>query len=211
MSTTVGTETSATEAEPLGLGEMGSQAAQVHQAPQEPEEGPKFSGPIASQGVGTTQVPGARFRAQSGFPADRVRANTSEEINRQIDQDTALRVRAYSQLDSQEITRRIDQLDREWDIERILEANASALAFTGVAFGLMANRKWLAIPCLVLPFLFLHAVEGWCPPVPLLRRLGIRTRQEIDLEKYALKVLRGDFTEEPSLPVAEAALQAVAR
>jgi hypothetical protein len=31
-----------------------------------------------------------------------------------------------------------------------------------------------------------HAMQGWCPPVPLLRRLGIRTRNEIDREKYAL-------------------------
>jgi hypothetical protein len=29
--------------------------------------------------------------------------------------------------------------------------------------------------------------------VPLLRRLGIRTRGEIDRERYALKALAGDF------------------
>jgi hypothetical protein len=38
-----------------------------------------------------------------------------------------------------------------------------------------------------------HALTGWCPPVPLFRRLGARTRQEIDRELYALKVVRGDF------------------
>lgn len=31
------------------------------------------------------------------------------------------------------------------------------------------------------------------PPVPVLRRCGVRTRREIDEEKYALKALRGDF------------------
>jgi hypothetical protein len=70
---------------------------------------------------------------------------------------------------------------------------ASALAFTGVVLGLLWNRKWLAIPCLVLPFLFQHAVQGWCPPIPILRRKGVRTRKELDEEKYALKALRGDF------------------
>jgi hypothetical protein len=49
----------------------------------------------------------------------------------------------------------------------------------------------------VLPFLFQHAVQGWCPPVPLFRRLGVRTRKEIDAEKYALKAVRGDFDELP--------------
>jgi hypothetical protein len=48
-------------------------------------------------------------------------------------------------------------------------------------------------PAVVLSFLPLHAIEGWCPPVPILRRLGIRTREEIDRERYALKALAGDF------------------
>jgi hypothetical protein len=39
----------------------------------------------------------------------------------------------------------------------------------------------------------MHAVQGWCPPVPVLRRLGFRTASEIDHERYALKALRGDF------------------
>src|SRR5438874_9255842 len=33
-----------------------------------------------------------------------------------------------------------------------------------------------------------------CPPVPVLRRKGVRTRREIDAERYALKALRGDFS-----------------
>lgn len=39
----------------------------------------------------------------------------------------------------------------------------------------------------------MHAVQGCCPPVPLLRRLGLRTREEIERERYALKALMGDF------------------
>jgi hypothetical protein len=38
-----------------------------------------------------------------------------------------------------------------------------------------------------------HALQGWCPPIPLLRRLGFRTEAEINRERYALKALRGDF------------------
>jgi hypothetical protein len=45
----------------------------------------------------------------------------------------------------------------------------------------------------VAGFLLQHAVQGWCPPVPVFRRLGFRTQTEIDYERYALKVLRGDF------------------
>lgn len=141
--------------------------------------------------------------------ADRVRANTSEEINRGIDQEIEARVREYAKRSQSDITRRIEELDREWDMERLLETNASAIAFTGLVLGLTQSKKWLIVPGIVLPFLFQHAVQGWCPPVPVFRRLGVRTREEIDRERYALKVLRGDFERVQSLPKAEAALEAV--
>lgn len=76
---------------------------------------------------------------------------------------------------------------------RLLETNASALALLGLGLAVAHSRKWLIVPGVVLPFLLQHAVQGWCPPVPIFRRLGVRTRKEIDREKYALKALRGDF------------------
>jgi hypothetical protein len=124
---------------------------------------------------------------------DRVRANTAEQINRKIDREIENRVREYSQRSESELTRRINELDHEWDMERLLETNASAAAFTGLVLGIIRNRKWLIVPSVVLPFLFQHAIQGWCPPVPIFRRLGVRTRDEINREKYALKALRGDF------------------
>ena len=86
----------------------------------------------------------------------------------------------------------MEELAREWDIERAIEANASILAFAGVAVGTL-DRRWLVFPSFVTGFLFQHAIQGWCPPVPVLRRLGFRTADEINQERYALKVLRGDF------------------
>ena len=143
---------------------------------------------------------------------DRVRANTAEETNRQIDRGIEARVREYARRPASDIIRRINELDREWDMERLLETNASALAFTGLVLGMTRSRKWLIVPSIVLPFLFQHAMQGWCPPVPLFRRLGVRTREEIDREKYALKALRGDFEEIDSIrrsEEAEDALEAV--
>jgi len=93
------------------------------------------------------------------------------------------------------LDRLIADLDDEWDIERWLETNASILALSGTLMGIFVNRKFLIVPCLVLPFLLQHAIQGWCPPVPLFRRKGVRTRREIETEKNALKALRGDFAE----------------
>lgn len=125
--------------------------------------------------------------------ADPVRSATAGHVNEQIDREAERRVLRSAGEPKGVLSRRIEELDGEWDMERWLETNASALAFTGTVLGLFVNRKFLAIPCFVLPFLFYHAVQGWCPPVPLFRRNGVRTRREIDAEKYAVKVLRGDF------------------
>jgi hypothetical protein len=124
---------------------------------------------------------------------DRVRAQTASHINDEIDQRTRRRLLRASGAPPAAISRLIADLDEEWDIERWLETNASLLALSGTLLGIFVNKKFLAIPCLVLPFLLQHAIQGWCPPVPLFRRKGIRTRREIDAEKYALKALRGDF------------------
>jgi hypothetical protein len=138
---------------------------------------------------------------------DRVRASTSREINRRIGESMRDRVLLYASKSPDEISRRIAELDQEWDIERMLECNASALAFTGIVLGVLRGKKWLLLPAAVLPMLFYHAVEGWCPPLPFLRRLGVRTQREIDAEKYALRLLRGDFDHSESS--AQRALQAL--
>jgi hypothetical protein len=61
--------------------------------------------------------------------------------------------------------------------------------------GILGNRKFFLFPAVVGGFLLQHAVQGWCPPLSIFRRLGIRTAEEIDWERYALKALRGDFRE----------------
>jgi hypothetical protein len=119
---------------------------------------------------------------------DRVRSSTASHVNEEIDLQTDLNIHHYKGKSRAEILDRIQMLDKEWDIERVLEVNASTLALTGLILGLTKNRKWLFLPSLVLPFLLQHGLQGWCPPLPLLRRFGIRTRGEIDREKYALKV-----------------------
>jgi hypothetical protein len=123
---------------------------------------------------------------------ERVPLHTAAEINRRIQYETENRVRAFAAHPA-EIERRLLELDAEWDIERLLEANAATLAFVGVVLGAAIDRRWLALPALVTGFLFQHAVQGWCPPIPVLRRRGFRTAREIEIERIALKALRGDF------------------
>lgn len=134
---------------------------------------------------------------------DRVRRHTADHVNERIDRCAEENIRRYANRSPFEITQRIRELENEWDIERVLETNASTLAMLGLALGVTVNRKWLLLTGGVLGFLFLHGTQGWCPPLPLLRRMGVRTRREIDREKFALKQLRGDFRPAGAPPVAD--------
>jgi hypothetical protein len=121
----------------------------------------------------------------------RVAWNTAETINRRIAEETEERIRHYAAR-PQQIDRRLKELDEEWDMERTLETNAAGLALLGTVLGVI-NKRFLLLPGLVAGFLLQHALQGWCPPVPLFRRAGVRTATEIERERYALKALRGDF------------------
>ena len=133
------------------------------------------------------------------FPATTVRVaeQTPDYINERIRQKTEENIARYSAAGPEAVRQRLAELDQEWDIERVLEANASAVILTGLALSILEDRRWLIVPLVASGFLLQHALQGWCPPVSLFRRLGIRTATEIDQERYALKALRGDFQNVP--------------
>ncbi len=107
---------------------------------------------------------------ETSADADRVRANTAAEINWRIDRQIEENVRRYTNRPKEEIARRIWELEQEWDIERVLQLLASTISVTGIFLSVGRDRRWIILPGLVLSFLFLHVVQGWCPPVPVLRR-----------------------------------------
>lgn len=128
---------------------------------------------------------------------ERVSASTSTKINQRIAEETADRV-AWHAEHPEAIPHRLAELDREWDIERTLEANAASLSLVGVVLGATVDRRFLLLPGVVTAFLLQHALQGWCPPLPIFRRRGVRTQREIDDERHALKALRGDYARLPA-------------
>jgi hypothetical protein len=141
----------------------------------------------------------------------RVPAQTEEAINEQIRRQTEQNIERFWNAGPAAIEQRLAELDREWDIERTLEANAATACLTGLTLGATVDRRWYFLPAIVAGFLLQHALQGWCPPLPIFRRLGIRTSYEIDYERYALKALRGDFDhlrQHPGVSAPQSALQA---
>jgi len=124
--------------------------------------------------------------------AERVSIHTSDDKNLEIRRETEFSIGHYAALGPEAIEHRLEELDAEWDIERVIEINAATLILMGTVLGLQ-DKRWIALSAAVSVLLLMHALEGWCPPVPLLRSLGFRTEREIDRERYALKAIRGDF------------------
>src|SRR3954466_8271719 len=105
---------------------------------------------------------------------DQVRAGTRPSVQEKIDQKIREQIIHFAAQPKEVITRRIYELENEWDIERVLEANAAGIGLASLGWGLVVNKKCLAITATVLGFLLIHSTQGWCPPVPVLRRLGVR-------------------------------------
>jgi hypothetical protein len=139
--------------------------------------------------------------------SDRVRANTWPDVNERLDHDVQLRLREAAESPPDALTGRIAQLDREWNFDRALEAEAALMGLVGLALGAAVDRRLLVLPGFVAAMLVLHATHGWYPLLPLFRRVGLRTQDEIDRERYALKAMRGDFASIPKdgSPAAERA------
>jgi len=119
--------------------------------------------------------------------ADRVSRNTDSQINAQIWQRTEEHMRQVAAEGRGAIDRRLRELDEEWDVERYAETLAPTLTLLGLTLALTRDRRWLLLPIVVQGFFLQHALQGWCPPIPVLRRLGIRTMQEIEHERCCLK------------------------
>ena len=63
----------------------------------------------------------------------------------------------------------------------------------GIVLGWRSNQRWLALPIFSQTMMLLHSLQGFYPLLPILRRMGFRTEQEISTERYAIKAQRGDF------------------
>src|SRR5262245_1300089 len=101
--------------------------------------------------------------------SDRVPLNAASDVNEDIRRQTEENISRYARNGPDSIDRRLAELDREWDVERFLEANAAIAVLLGVTLGATVDRRLFFFPAVVGAFLFQHAVQGWCPPVPVIR------------------------------------------
>jgi hypothetical protein len=119
---------------------------------------------------------------------DRVSLHTNPDVARSIHRRLEERLCFYEQ-HPERVPERLRELDAEWDIERGLGTVSSSLSLFGLALAVLGRARWLLLPLTVQSFFLQHQLEGWCPPLPALRRLGMRTQAEIEEERHALRAL----------------------
>jgi hypothetical protein len=123
----------------------------------------------------------------------RVQEKTNPAVNARLRAELRKRYE-YFNSHRDEIGQRLEELDREWDVERMLELNSSVVALVALLMG------YRLFPMIVIGFLLWHAIQGWCPPLTVFRYFGSRTLSEIQDERYALMAMRGDFGVDPTNP-----------
>ena len=80
----------------------------------------------------TPERPAASFSSTSSKA--RIQGRTLHDVSRYLGADPVF------------IDERIRELEREWNVERTLEAKAATLSLAGIALGLTVDRRFLALP-----------------------------------------------------------------
>lgn len=99
----------------------------------------------------------------------------------------------------QAITDRLAQLDREWSAGRMTKAAIGVTIVAGLALTALAGPWWLILPTAGGFFLlqYLFSRQSWLGAT--FREMGFRSSTDIDQEKFALRALRGDFKNLPTV------------
>lgn len=123
---------------------------------------------------------------------DRIRERTSEASNRRIDLQT--RGAIAEVMESRDrIQARLAELDREWNVDRALMLNFAIVGGLSATLAMRSALRrgrfggWGVMLFTQLGFLANHAIRSWCPPLPVLRRLGFRSNREICAERVVLE------------------------
>jgi hypothetical protein len=99
----------------------------------------------------------------------------------------------------QAIEDRLAELEGEWSAGRATKVLIGVLLIAGFALTALLNPWWLILPAVGGLFLLQYCFSRTSWLGKMFQAIGFRTSSEIDQEKMALKVLRGDFRSLPTV------------
>ena len=122
---------------------------------------------------------------------DRIREHSSDAANQRIDRETRGAIEEVTRSPAA-VRARLAELDHEWTVDRAVMLNFGIVGALTAWRTMRSLRRtgrmggWGLFFWVQMGFLVNHAVRGWCPPMPVFRRLGFRSDQEICAERLAL-------------------------
>jgi hypothetical protein len=119
--------------------------------------------------------------------SDRVRHHTSARVRERLARRRRANLEEAIAGGPERIVERLDELGKEWNVDRALLLLFAMVGTVAHELERHVDRRFGWLLRAQIAFLGVHAAVGWSPPVPVLRRLGFRTQQEIDAERLALK------------------------
>jgi len=123
---------------------------------------------------------------------ERVEVNTSQATRDKFDRMLTANISRFIHAGPAEIENRLAELDREWNVERLIEVEAPLMIGLGVVLGLAHSPKWFGLSAFAAGMVILHGVQGWYPLLPVFQSLGFRSENDIEQERNALRALHGD-------------------
>jgi len=84
------------------------------------------------------------------------------------------------------ISSRLQELEREWDLERVQDLNNTLYELNGTLLGTILNKHFTQLPVSTTMRLAQEAGNNWNPPAAMFKSLGYRTKEEIEKEKNEL-------------------------
>lgn len=117
---------------------------------------------------------------------DRVEQHTDPEVNRRIHTQMGRSI-TYFKYHQGEVPDRLQELEQEWSTDRVFQTMGGAMSLLGAVLTVATGRRRFAAMSVISgSFLLMYSIMGWAPPLPLLRRWGVRSQAEIDDERCAL-------------------------
>ena len=138
---------------------------------------------------------------------DAVRTDSPSWVNAKIDRETLATLERFKGAAPEEIEKQIDELAWEYDVSCAASLSLSAIGVAGAAIAIKYPR-FVFVPLAASGLLLLQSLPFPEPVTTLFRTLGFRSRTEIERERHALKMLRGDYERAEDDPSAKGAMTA---
>lgn len=136
---------------------------------------------------------------------DVIRDESPSWVNAKIDRDTLAKLEEFKNASPEQIEERIDELAWEYDLSCATSIACAALGLGGLALS-KVHRGFLALPVFANAVLLYQNLPVPSPFTPAFRVFGFRSRTEIERERHALKMMRGDYQRAEEDPTAKGAM-----